>query len=67
MNLFSGLEKFGFSGDEEFDILKDDKKKKKKVEETKKKVVKPLEEKDLVLKKTVKCPICDQSFVTLVA
>jgi uncharacterized protein (DUF2225 family) len=67
MNLFSGLEKFGFSGDEEFDIFKDDKKKKKKVEEPKKKVVKPLEEKDLVLKKTVKCPICDQSFVTLAA
>ena len=25
MNLFSGLEKFGFSGDEDFDILKEDK------------------------------------------
>ena len=67
MNLFSGLEKFGFSGDEDFDILKEDKRKKKKAEEPKKKVVKLLEEKDLVLKKTVKCPICDQSFVTLSA
>ena len=67
MNLFSGLEKFGFSGDEDFDILKDEKKKKKKAEAPQKKEVKPLEEKDLVLKKNVKCPICDQSFVTLAA
>jgi len=67
MNLFSGLEKFGFSGDEDFDILKEDKKKRKQAESPQKKVVKPLEEKDFVLKKTVKCPICDKNFETLAA
>ena len=50
MNLFSGLEKFGFLGDEDFDILKEDKRKRKS-RRAEKKVVKLLEEKDLVLRK----------------
>lgn len=66
MNLFSGLEKFGFSGGEDVNILDDGKKKKEKAAEKQKEAPKPLEEKDYLLRKTVKCPVCDNQFSSLV-
>ncbi|MBP7059624.1 MAG: DUF2225 domain-containing protein [Lachnospiraceae bacterium] len=63
MNLFSGLEKFGFSGNKELDITSDEKTAKKK---EKKGTVeaKTLEEKDFLLDHKCTCPICDKTFNT---
>ena len=63
MNFFAGLEKFGFSGKEDLDITKDE----RKVAHTaggEKKAVVELEEKDLILEKTMECPVCHRNFVT---
>ncbi|QFJ55743.1 DUF2225 domain-containing protein [Pseudobutyrivibrio xylanivorans] len=61
MNLLSGMEKFGFSTDGELDILADDKPKKEKaVAKKAAPVVK--QEKDFVLDKKVRCPVCDKDF-----
>ena len=61
MNLLSGMEKFGFSMDGELDILADDKPKKEKaVAQKAAPVVK--QEKDFVLDKKVRCPVCDKDF-----
>jgi uncharacterized protein (DUF2225 family) len=63
MNLFSGLEKFGFSGDKELDITRDEKTAKKN--EKKATVeVKTIEEKDFLLDHKCTCPICDKEFNT---
>ena len=62
MNLLSGMEKFGFSMDGELNILADDKPKK---EATPKKVAAPVvkQEKDFVIDKKVRCPVCDKEFL----
>lgn len=63
MNLFDGLEKFGFTGDQELDITKEEKSR-----EARKTAVsavkKPLEEKDFLLDKKIKCPVCDKEFTS---
>ena len=68
MGLLSGLEKFGLSLGDDFDITDDGKKEKKgakpKASGT---VAKKVEEKDLVLAKTIMCPVCDRKFSTLTA
>ncbi len=66
MNLFSGLEKFGFSGKEDLNILgEDNKEKKPQVTEKKQQVRAVPEEKDFLIPKTIKCPICDRDFTSL--
>ena len=62
MNLLSGMEKFGFSMDEELNILADDKPKKAADD---KKAAAPVvkQEKDFVIDKKVRCPICDKEFL----
>ena len=52
MNFFAGLEKFGFSGKEDLDITKDERKVARTAGDEKKAVVE-LEEKDLILEKTI--------------
>ena len=64
MNLFSGLEKFGFSGKEDLNILGEEKKK-EVVKEPEKAAPKPPEEKDFLIPKTNKCPVCDREFQSL--
>ena len=61
MNLLSGMEKFGFSMDGELDILADDKPKKDAAQKTAAApVVKT--EKDFIIDKKVRCPVCDKEF-----
>ena len=62
MNLLSGMEKFGFSMDGELNILADDKPKK---EAAPKKTAAPVvkQEKDFVIDKKVRCPVCDKEFL----
>jgi hypothetical protein len=59
MNLLSGMEKFGFSMDGELDILADEKPKK---QEAVKKAAAPVvkQEKDFIIDKKVRCPVCDK-------
>ena len=65
MNLFAGLEKFGFSGEEKLDITKDEKTAKRQAGESPQaSVKKEPEEKDFLLDKKIKCPVCDNNFVT---
>lgn len=65
MNLFEGLEKFGFSGKKELDITKDDKAKElKKVQEKKALEKKEPEESSYILDRKIKCPVCDKDFTT---
>lgn len=61
MNLLSGMEKFGFSMDGELDILADDKPKK---DATQKTAAAPVvkTEKDFIIDKKVRCPVCDKEF-----
>lgn len=64
MNLLSGLEKFGISADGELDILNDgseDRKSRQKAATAKEEVV--LTEKDFLLDRKAKCPICDTEFL----
>lgn len=63
MNLLSGMEKFGFSMDGELNILADDKPKKES--EAPKKVAPPVvkQEKDFIIDKKVRCPVCDKEFL----
>lgn len=61
-SIFSGLESFGLSGLEGMSLYEDEKKKEEaeKAEKAVKKVeASPLEEKDYLLLKTQKCPLCD--------
>ena len=62
MNLLSGMEKFGFSMDEELDILKDDSN--KQGAKFAKSTAAPVthEEKEFLLDKKVSCPVCDKEF-----
>jgi uncharacterized protein (DUF2225 family) len=65
MNLFAGLEKFGFSGEEKLDITKEEKTTTKKAEaQAQAAPKKQLEEKDFLLDKKVKCPVCDKIVVS---
>lgn len=66
MNLLAGLEKFGIKSDGKLDIT-DDGTAKKEGQTVAKKSIDDLEEKDLVLQKSVQCPICDHKFKVLVA
>lgn len=65
MNLLSGLEKFGIKSDGNLDITDDGTAKKESGQQTVKKSIEDLEEKDLVLQKSVQCPICDHKFKVL--
>lgn len=65
MGLLSGLEKFGFSLDD-IDITEEQEKKKKAAPPKKAAPVLPTEEKDFLLKKEVKCAVCDQKFPALI-
>ncbi|MCR5053747.1 MAG: DUF2225 domain-containing protein [Lachnospiraceae bacterium] len=65
MNLFAGLEKFGFSGKDDMDIMDDGKKKSSKSKEPVAKEVKEVTEEDLLLNKTIQCPVCDGRFQAL--
>lgn len=67
MNLFAGLEKFGFSGKEDLNILAEDAPKKKNGTVNQKTEMKALEEKDYVLAKKITCPVCQKTFTTLQA
>ncbi len=62
MNLLSGMEKFGFSMDEELDILADDKPKKGPAKAAKAAAPVVRQEKDFVIDKKVRCPVCDREF-----
>jgi len=65
MGLLSGLEKFGFSlGD--IDITEDQNAKKKAAPTKKEGPILPTEEKDFLLKKEIKCAVCDKKFPALV-
>ncbi len=62
MNLLAGMEKFGFSTDEELNILKEDAKEEQSSKAEKKaSVVKT--EKDFIIDKKIKCPVCDKDFM----
>ena len=62
MNLLSGMEKFGFSMDGELDILADEKP--KAGDKAGAKAAAPVvkQEKDFVIDKKVRCPVCDKEF-----
>lgn len=62
MNLLAGLEKFGISSDEELDITKEEGKATKASSNEGAAVVVEKEEKDFLLDKKIKCPICDKPF-----
>lgn len=67
MNLLAGLEKFGIKSDGNLDITKDPKTQNNTQEKAVKKTsIEDLQEKDLVLQKSVQCPICDHKFKTLI-
>jgi len=61
MNLLSGMEKFGFS-EGELDILADDKPKAKSKSGQAAAAPVKKEEKDFILDKKVRCPVCDKEF-----
>ena len=63
MNLLSGLEKFGLKGDGKLDILNDGTDTRKRKETITKQEPVELTEKDFLLDRKVKCPICDKEFV----
>lgn len=65
MNLLSGLEKFGIKSDGKLDITDDGTRKKEDGTQPVKKSITDLEEKDMVLQKSVQCPICDHKFKVL--
>ncbi len=62
MNLLSGMEKFGFSMDGELDILADEKSKKEDAAQAQKAAPVVKQEKDFVMEKKVRCPVCDKEF-----
>lgn len=62
MNLLSGMEKFGFSMDGDLDILQDDKPKKGQKATTGATAAVEKTEKDFVIDKKVRCPVCDKEF-----
>lgn len=65
---FAGLERFGITSDEDFDITKDENKKAVRPQQnvTKKPEEHKPEEKDFLLERVIECPICAQKFHTLV-
>lgn len=68
MNLFAGLEKFGFRHTEDVDLFAEEKEsaKSRKKEETpvEKKVAEVPMEKDFLLEKSIRCVVCDKVFRT---
>lgn len=65
MGLLSGLEKFGLSLDG-IDITEEKESKKKAAAPKKSAPILPTEEKDFLLKKEIKCAVCDKKFSALV-
>ena len=63
MNLLSGLEKFGLNSTGELDILNDGTDSSKKKTDEKEKATVTLTEKDFLLDRKEKCPICDKEFM----
>lgn len=62
MNLLAGMEKFGFSNEGELDILKEEGEKQSTASDSATQAAPQKEEKDFVLTKKTKCPICDKEF-----
>ena len=62
MNLLSGMEKFGFSMDGELDILADDSAKKQASGQAASAAPVVHEEKDFIIDKKLRCPVCDKEF-----
>ena len=62
MNLLSGMEKFGFSMDGDLDILAEEKPKNGQAAATGGAAPVEKTEKDFILDKKVRCPICDTDF-----
>ncbi len=66
MNLFAGLEKFGFKSTEEVDLFAEEKSSAKEAgEEVEKKAEEPKEE-EFLLEKSIRCIVCDKVFKTKV-
>lgn len=64
MNLFSGLEKFGFKTDAAVDLFTDEKDEKKNAKDGEvKKADEPTEE-EFLLEKTIRCTVCDKVIKT---
>ena len=64
MNLFSGLEKFGFKSDAAVDLFTDEKDEKKNAKDGEaKKADEPTEE-EFLLEKTIRCTVCDKVIKT---
>lgn len=61
MNLFAGLEKFGFKADEDMDLFADENKKGSNTVETAKEAEVPTED-SFLLAKAVRCAVCDKVF-----
>lgn len=64
MNLFAGLEKFGFKSNEPVDLFSDEKDEKQNAKDAEaKKVDEPTEE-EFILEKTIRCTVCDKVLKT---
>ncbi len=64
MNLFAGLEKFGFKQTEEVDLFADENSaKKNEAGEVTQEAEEPKEQ-DFLLEKSIRCPVCDKVFRT---
>ena len=64
MNLFAGLEKFGFKSTEEVDLFADEKEEKKNGDSTAVKAAEEPKEEDFLLEKSIRCTVCDKVFKT---
>lgn len=60
MNLFAGLEKFGFKSTEEVDLFADEKEEKKNGDRTAVKAAEEPKEEDFLLEKSIRCTVCDK-------
>ena len=66
MNIFAGLEKFGLKPAEKVEIFEEEKVKQQKSAEPQVKKVEQPDEKDFILAKSIRCPVCDKVFKTKV-
>ncbi len=66
MNLFAGLEKFGFKSTEEVDLFADEKGSAKSAEDAAEKKAEEPKEEEFLLEKSIRCIVCDKVFKTKV-